>query len=123
MSQKWIVYGGLIALVFAAQSFLPEPQYKSDPIKEKVYYKDEQLIKQLILKEQLVKDMMFSQPGWIYVSMYAKNGERNDGFAEYLCLAIQSYILEDVYIKIVDHKDILQKKGYTEIGLTKCKKQ
>lgn len=118
-AQKWIMYGGLIALVFAAQSFLPD--VKHNPIKPIVYYKDEKIIRELILKEPSVKDMMFSQPGWVYVSMYTK-GERKDGFAEYICLTIQPHLLEDVYVKIVDHKDVLQNKGFTEIGLVKCKK-
>lgn len=118
MLKKWIFYGGLIGLVFAAQNFLPE--IKNDPMKPIVYYKDEKAIRDLILKEKNVQEMIFSQPGWISVSMFTK-GERKDGFAEYLCLAVQPHLLEDVYIKIVDHKDVLQKKGFTEIGLTKCK--
>lgn len=118
MLKKWIFYGGLIGLVFAAHNFLPE--IKNDPMKPIVYYKDEKAIRDLILKEKNVQEMIFSQPGWISVSMFTK-GERKDGFAEYLCLAVQPHLLEDVYIKIVDHKDVLQKKGFTEIGLTKCK--
>ncbi|MFW9626753.1 MAG: hypothetical protein ACMV1K_08440 [Sulfurospirillum sp.] len=119
MLKKWIFYGGLIGLVFAAQNFLPE--IKNDPMKPIVYYKDEKTLKDILSKEDKIKDVTLNvTPGWVYVSVYS-DGTKRDGYAEYLCLEVQPHLLEDVYIKIVDHKDVLQKKGFTEIGLTKCK--
>lgn len=118
-AQKWIMFGGLIALVFAAQSFLPET--KHEPTKPIVYYKDEKSIRDALSKEETVKDITFTvSPGWIYVGVYSDGSNRN-GYASYICQVIQPYILEDMNVKIVDYKDVLQKKGFTELGTAKCK--
>lgn len=121
--KKFLVYLVIIIALYKIIGIIEEndkaknPPKKSEPI---VYFKDEEAVKVALSKEKQIKDFNLEFKGWIYVGMYS-DGTRRDGYAESLCLSLRPYLAHEVTVKIVDYKDILQKKGFTELGIAKCK--
>lgn len=120
--KKFLVYVVIIIALYKVVDIIEEndkaknPPKKSEPV---VYFKDEKAIRALLDKEQNVKDVTLFD-GHIYVGMYG-DGTRRDGYAESLCLALMPHLAHEITVKIVDYKDVLQKKGFTEMGIAKCK--
>lgn len=85
--------------------------------------KQKEKILKIVKSEPKVKDAIFpnGSDNLLYVGMY-DNGSRRDGFAEYLCISINEKVKlpHQIFIKIVDYKDILQQKGFREIGRYFC---
>lgn len=120
--KKFFIYVVIIIALYKVVGIIEEndkaknPPKKSEPI---VYFKDEKAIRALLDKEQKIKEVTLFD-GYIYVGMYS-DGTNRSGYAESLCLSLKPYIEHDVTVKIVDYKDILQKKGFTEMGISRCK--
>ncbi len=117
-AKKFLIYVVIIMALFSLVEALreKEPKKKTEPI---VYFKDEKTIRDLLMKEAIIKDVTFNETGWVYVGIYSDGTNRN-GYAEYLCTSIKPFIGAGVNVKIVDYKDVLQKKVFTEIGKAKC---
>ena len=133
-SSLWI-FIGIFLIIVAFPKFdniqdTPTSTVKSSNNKQynvqnkKLTQEQKEKILQLVKSESKVKDAIFpnSSDSLLYVGVY-NDGTRKDGFAEYLCLSINQKVKlpHQIYIKIVDYQDILQKKGFREIGSFFCK--
>lgn len=120
--KKFFIYVVIIIAVYKVVGIIEEndkaknPPKKSEPI---VYFKDEKAVKEILSKEKKIKDFNLEFQGWVYVGMYS-DGTRRDGYAGSLCLTLMPYLAHEITVKIVDYKDVLQKKGFTEMGIARC---
>jgi hypothetical protein len=119
--KRVLVYVVISFAAYQLVNFLQKDEVKTPPKKSEpiVYFKDEKAIRDLLAQEQKVKEVLLKDTGFIYVGTYSDSTNR-DGYAQYLCTLLQPHI-SNVTVKIVDYKDVLQKKGFTELGIAKCK--
>ena len=93
-------------------------------VAKELSWKQKETILKIVKSEQRVRDAIFpnGSNNLLYVGMY-DDGGRQDGFAEYLCISIKDEVKlpHQIYIKIVDYKDVLQQKGFREIGRCFCR--
>jgi len=116
-----------IAIPRIAETNTAKTETFSNKTKKEIH-KDRQIsdnekkqILKLVKDEGRVKDAIWMDSGFLYVGMYDDKTNRN-GFAEYLCLKIQDKVKlkNKLFIKIVDYKNVLQNKGFREIGNAIC---
>jgi len=119
--KRVLVYVVISVAAYQLVNFLQKDEVKTPPKKSEpiVYFKDEKAIRDLLSKEEKIKEVLLKDTGFIYVGVYS-DGTNRDGYAQYLCALLQPHIL-NASIKVVDYKDVVQKKGFTEIGVAKCK--
>lgn len=115
--KKFLIYVVISVAAYQLITLLPKNEVKTTPI---VYFTDENAVKEILSKEKKVLGFTLSYPGWVYASMI-NDGTRRDGYAEYLCLSLTPYLSYEVIVKVVDYKDVAQKKGFTEMGIARCK--
>ncbi len=118
--KRFIVYTLISFATYQLVNLTSKNEVKNNPkkIESIVHFKDKKAISDLLAKEQKVKEYILRDTGFIYIGMYSDGTNRN-GYAEYICILLHNHI-SNATVKIVDYKDILQKKGFTELGISKC---
>lgn len=73
-------------------------------------------------KEPAAKDALWMDNNWFYVGVWSDGSNRN-GYAEYVCQAANDIGLKEqnIWVKIVDYKKVLQNEGFEELGSASCK--
>lgn len=72
-------------------------------------------------KEPKVKDATWMTDTNLYVGV-VDDGQRRDGFAEYLCMAAGDHGVQADLIKIVDVNKVINEKKFVALGQADCPK-